>query len=232
MHNKILVVLLLIAAAALYWNPPIHQDPHYHAFQGPKSPIVWSNLAFALAGLAGLYHWRRAEWKPYNDKLPWLLFALSGPLIAAGSAYYHLNPNDATLVWDRIPMTLAFMPLVAAILAPKLTIPLTLIGPATVLYWQQTGDLRPYVLVQFFPILAISLKLIADAVPYTHTTRLWQMILLYSFAKLAEYFDAGLLAATALSGHTWKHLIAALALYLPLRMLTERQPKLNVLQAN
>lgn len=29
--------------------------------------------------------------------------------IAVGSTYYHWNPNDSTLVWDRLPMTLAFV---------------------------------------------------------------------------------------------------------------------------
>lgn len=230
MLNRILLALALVCAVALWISSPIHQDPSYHAFHGPQGPwsaIVWSNLPFAIAGLAGLYHWCKANWSGYNDKLPWLLVCLSGPLIAAGSAWYHLNPNNSTLVWDRIPMTLAFMPLLAAILAPILTIPLTIIGPATVLYWQYSGDLRPYVLVQFFPILAIPLKLLAGAIPYTHTHRLWQMTGLYLLAKIAEHADQALLAATSVSGHTWKHYFAALALYLPLRMLSEREHKAN-----
>lgn len=228
MLNPITLALAALTALVLFFIPPIHQDPNYHAFHGPQGPwsgIVWSNLPFALAGLAGLYHWLKADWKPYSDKAPWLLICLSGPLIAAGSAWYHLNPNNAALVWDRLPMTLAFMPLLAALFAPNLTIPLTIAGAATVIYWQQSGDLRPYVMAQFFPMLVIPLKLLSRTLPYTQTHRLWQMIGLYVLAKVAEHFDEALLAVTNLSGHTWKHCLAALALYLPLRMLSERQPK-------
>lgn len=231
MLDRILLGLALLCAAALLFAPPITQNPSYHDFhgpQGPWSPIVWSNLAFAIAGLAGLYHWRKAprlEVAPQgSDHFPWLLVALSGPLIAAGSAWYHLQPSDASLVWDRLPMTLAFMPLLAALWNPRLTIPLALFGLGSVLYWQQSGDLRPYVMVQFFPMLAIPLLLLSGRLPYTHTSRLWQMLGLYVVAKLAEHNDATLLAATHISGHTWKHLFAALALYLPLRMLSERRP--------
>ncbi len=226
MLRAIVPALAVLSAAGLAIAPPIAQDPGYHAFHGgggPWSMIVWSNLAFAIAGFAGFVHWLRAGWDGFDDRLAWLLVALSGPLIAAGSAWYHLQPSDASLVWDRLPMTLAFMPLLAAMLRPSWAVPLAVAGAGTVFFWQQTGDLRPYVMAQFFPMLAIPVQLLLKRLPYTGTARLWQMLGLYLLAKLAEYWDQGLLELSGISGHSWKHLIAAVALYLPLRMLVERR---------
>lgn len=47
----------------------------------------------------------------FNDSLQgelwgWTCFYIGVAAVGFGSAYYHLQPNDSTLVWDRLPVSL------------------------------------------------------------------------------------------------------------------------------
>jgi hypothetical protein len=174
-------------------------------------PNFWnvvSNLPFAVVGWIGLRAARNAAWR--------LLFA-GVFLTAFGSAYFHFAPRDATLVWDRIPMTLVFMSLLAIVLGDefgqrwrnRLLWPLAACGVASVLWWYWTGNVLPYGLVQFGPILLVL------AVMYSNprVRKLWPSLALYALAKIAETFDKAFYDALLWSGHTWKHLLAAAASY-------------------
>lgn len=187
---------------------PVTQSAAYHAFADQRALLgianfwnVVSNLAFVAAGIYGARRWRGAS-------LPYRVVNAAAFLIAAGSAYYHLAPSNGTLYWDRLPMTLAFMSVLAAAFSERMLIPLLIAGAASVEVWRQTGDLRFYGAVQFVPMLALL------AIP-----KWWPMIGLYAVAKLLEHFDGALFAAIGLSGHTLKHLAAAAALALALRTL-------------
>jgi hypothetical protein len=80
-------------------------------------------------------------------------------LTCVGSAYYHLAPDSSRLTWDRLPMGVAFMALLAAMISERIhpragmtLLALVLVGIASVLYWHWgeaagTGNLRPYVAV-------------------------------------------------------------------------------------
>jgi hypothetical protein len=158
-------------------------------------------------------------------------------LIGFGSGYYHLWPSNQTLVWDRLPMTLVFMALIAIIIAEYLSVnigkrllyPLLIVGGASVLYWDYTesngeGDLRFYILVQFMPLIAIPLILLFMKPTYTYGNRYWWLLCTYIFAKLFEYFDRFIFEVlTVLSGHTLKHLIAALGILLLLNGYNRRK---------
>src|SRR5262245_63120081 len=106
-----LVALLGLMAASLAilpLLPPIPQDPSYHQFADQRTllgiPHFWnvvSNLPFVLVGAIGLWQFGR-------DRASFVLF-LGVFLTGFGSAYYHWDPNDDTLFWDRLPMALTFM---------------------------------------------------------------------------------------------------------------------------
>jgi len=94
-------------------------------------------------------------------------------LTACGSGYYHLTPNNARLVWDRLPIMLVFMALLAAVIAERVTLRaglvlfplLEIIGIASVLFWRSSelqghGDLRFYAAVQVYAILLLLLALL------------------------------------------------------------------------
>ena len=118
-------------------------------------------------------------------------------------------------------MTVGFMGLLVALLAEHMgagvqrwgLVPAVAIGAATVVYWHLTDDLRPYVWVQFGPLLAIPTVLLIYPARYTHRSLLWVGLACYALAKVAEHLDASIFAMTGgtLSGHTLKHLLAALA---------------------
>lgn len=142
-----------------------------------------------------------------------------------GSGYYHLSPDNHTLVWDRLPMTIAFMALFSLLLHERVLptqktitlIPLLIIGAASVFYWDWTesqgkGDLRLYALVQFLPILLIPLILWLYPKRYLNGTNLLWAFVFYFAAKLLEHFD-GLIyeRLDVISGHSVKHISAAVA---------------------
>ncbi len=243
-HHTVLAVCALVAALAPWltaWLAPHFAQPQaYHDFADQRTLLgvphalnVLSNLAFIAAGAIGLARFAtlhfidgsmaaRASW--------WVLFA--GVLLTGfGSGWYHLDPNDATLVWDRLPMAFAFSGLIAGTLAeraPKLAWPLLVVlaavGAGSVLYWRATGNLLPYLVMQAgFIIIAVAATALMRA-PATLANRLYGAAALYAAAMISEKLDRPIEALTGglVSGHTLKHLFAAAAAYWVFRMLSKR----------
>lgn len=218
-------VVLGAPLALLFFHAPIAQDEAYHAFAGdgagviPNLGNVASNLPFLLVGIAGFVHCRRPESEMGRDA--WSVFFAGTALVAVGSAYYHWNPNDATLVWDRLPMTVAFMGLFVALMTeyvdPRveraLLLPAIVLGAASVAWWRYSGDLRVYLGVQFGPLLAIPVILALFPSRFTHGRYLVYGLVCYVLAKLAETYDREIFEFTAglIGGHPLKHLLAAAA---------------------
>ncbi len=241
----ILAVALIAIAVALF-APPIHQDPGYHAFADQREffgiPNFWnviSNSPYILVGLYGLWAWRRSRWSEPHDRWPWLAVALGTIFIGFGSGYYHVNPNNVTLFWDRLPMTLVFMGLFSAAIAERIHArwgilllgPFLLLGILSVEVWRRgelagAGDLRFYAIVQFYPVIALPLVLWLFRSRYTHGEMLWALAVLYLAAKFAEGFDRQVFAATGflVSGHTLKHFLSAAGMLETMRMLRLRRP--------
>ena len=79
-----------------------------------------------------------------------------------GSAYCHWNPNDRTLLWDRLPIALSFMAILAIIIEERVSTRagalllwlLLTLAVFSLLLWRWTDDLR-----LFFPFLAMLLIL-------------------------------------------------------------------------
>ncbi len=230
-RNLLILSAALIPLAAIWFVAPIPQDPAYHQFADQRSvarvPNFWnvvSNLPFAVLGVYGLAVRHRLHAKVSESA--YAMFCAGVCLVAAGSAYYHLDPSTATLVWDRLPMTIAFMALFAMVIGDRISPragemllwPLVAVGMASVAYWYWTelagaGDLRAYALVQFLPMLLIPLMLVLYPGEGVSARWLWAMLAVYGCAKLAEHFDRAIYAGAPLSGHTLKHLLAAGAVF-------------------
>jgi hypothetical protein len=166
-----------------------------------------------------------------SERLPFIVFFLGAFLTCFGSAYYHWAPDDATLAWDRLPMTLAFMALLAAVVGERIDAqagllllwPLVIAGAATVWWWRRSGNLWPYTGAQYFSIILIGLILMLFPPRYTRSLDLVWVTGFYILAKVAEALDRPIFTCTGfVSGHTIKHLVAALAVYWVLRMLQKR----------
>ncbi|MGI9308117.1 MAG: ceramidase domain-containing protein, partial [Gammaproteobacteria bacterium] len=215
----------------------------YHSFADQRAlfgvPNFWnviSNLPFLVIGAAGLFAVFNTERPTQITTTAWTVFFIGTVLTGLGSGWYHLQPDNDRLLWDRLPMTLMFMSLFSIILAEKVSLslgrlllwPLLAAGVASVVYWAFTeglgqGDLRPYALVQFLPGLLIPVCLFLSRNKDRVSLYIWALLAVYVAAKIAEYFDAQTYAAIQMGGHALKHLLAsgvplvALALFLFLR---------------
>ncbi len=255
MSSRARMWMLMICAATVIVAccilPRIPQPQSYHRFADHRSFLgtpnfgdVASNLPFAVIGAWGiafvLQSRRKRDHRTFLDEREqWpYLFAFVGLLLTAlGSSYYHLIPDNARLVWDRLPMTITFMSLVSAVIAERISVRLgiwllpvlLMIGPASVLqwYWSETrgaGDLRFYAAIQAYSALVILMALLFPR-RYTRTGDFGLVIGFYALAKLLELLDKQIFDALhVVSGHTLKHLAAAAAGYCILRMLQKREP--------
>ena len=219
-------LLALGAVVALFLISPIEQNEEYHNFSDQNTffqiPNFWnvvSNLPFLIVGLMGLFNLKAFA----EGKAQYLIFFLGIALVSLGSGYYHWNPNSETLVWDRLPMTVAFMALFSIIISefisPKtgarILIPSLLAGVLSVLYWVEYGDLRAYALVQFYPLLAIPVILLCFRSAYNLTSGYWLLLLAYIIAKFLEEYDHEVHnILSGVSGHTLKHIAAACGLFI------------------
>jgi len=242
-----LIAPAVILAMIALFLPVIPQPLSYHNFADQRGWIgipnfgdVVSNVPFAIVGIGGLlvmFTAGKLQFVDSRERWPYLVMFASLILTAIGSAYYHLAPDNDRLVWDRIPIMIVFMALLAAVIGERVGITaglalfpvLEIVGVASVLYWQSTeqrghGDLRFYAAVQVYAILILLLVLLLPP-RYTRGSDLAVVVGLYALAKLLEECDRQVFArGHIVSGHTLKHLAAAAAGYRVLRMLRKRLP--------
>jgi hypothetical protein len=226
----LLIAVTVIGIVTAFCLPPIPQDPTYHLFADRRTlfgmPNFWnviSNFPFVLVGLFGLSLLSRLPVS--TPRVAYIVFCLGGAGVGLGSAYYHYAPTMQTLVWDRLPMTIAFMALFAMVVRDRISVslgnrllwPLVLAGVCSVGYWYATelqghGDLRPYALIQFLPMLLMPLMLMLYVGKGLNTPWLWGTLATYALAKIAEYLDGAIYDVIAVeSGHSIKHVLGACA---------------------
>jgi hypothetical protein len=247
----LLCCLTLLVVAAIILAPRVPQPLSYHNFADQRAWLgipnfgdVTSNAPFAFIGIWGLIflfsHQSERSFADKRERISYFLIFFGLLLTAIGSSYYHLAPNNARLVWDRLPMTIVFMALVAAIIGERISIRASLIllpvllviGIGSVLQWywselQGRGDLRLYAAFQVYAGLVLLLMLALPA-RYTRSSDYAVIAGFYALAKILELTDRKIFQAIhAVSGHTLKHLAAALAGYWILRMLQKRRPLLH-----
>ena len=240
------LIIAVVAFIATFMVAPVPQDPAYHLFVDQREllgiPNFWnvvSNLPFILVGFAGV--WMLFKQRPPGEvselRIAYVIFFAGVALVSIGSGYYHLAPSNASLLWDRLPMTIAFMAFFAIIIGENISIkagvrllwPLLLVGLFSVVYWHLTeqrgaGDLRPYALVQFLPMVLMPLILLLFRSPYDTNKWLWLAMGAYGLAKVLEYADVPIYESLGMSGHTLKHVAAALTPLFILIGVYKRQP--------
>lgn len=227
-RELILFALIIFSLTILLFIEPIPQDLRYHTFADTRTILgipnfydVISNIPFAIVGLFGLSQ----VYIQRNNKntWSWLILFLSITLVAAGSSYYHFNPNNQSLTWDRLPMVIGFMALFAIVvgdyiyskLEKWLLLPMCMLGIFSVLYWNLTDDLKIYAWVQFFSS-GLLLIVIFLYKPNTYKTKyLIIAFVFYTLSKISEHFDHTIFSGTndVISGHTIKHLLAGIATF-------------------
>ena len=236
-YYKIIVLLAVFAitAVALAFADPIAQDLAYHRFSDcremfgiPHFMDVLSNLPFVIIGLMGFKLVGKA-YRKHSMAYFIITFTLFvGVLFTGlGSAFYHYAPNNFSLIFDRLPMTLVFNALFATVIYDYVDrragaivfYGLLMAGIYSILYWYYTelmgaGDLRMYAFIQFFPVVAVPLILIFYKNNQLYTKLLISAFVAYAIAKLCEHFDAQVFSfLKVVSGHTIKHLFSAIAVW-------------------
>jgi hypothetical protein len=234
LRTVLLIGVTLVAIGLALFLPATPQPTAYHDFADKRLAYgienfldVASNAAFAFAGIVGLVLVlrRRTCFASPAERLPYLVFCIGVLMTAAGSCYYHLKPNNETLFWDRLPMTIAFMSLIAAQIVDRIDVragllalvPMLLVGIGSVVYWivterQGQGNVVPYAVLQAYAVIVL-LKLAAiHPSRYSHGAAIYVVFLGYLLAKVFEHYDRQIFELTgSVSGHTLKHVVAGLA---------------------
>lgn len=220
------LIILLILAIFL---PSIQQDQNYHNFADQRALFgvnnafdTLSNLAFIIVGILGLFNFYNNKFIKISNSFSVILnlFFISIILTGLGSGYYHLSPNDFTLVFDRLALTLVFTFILAMLANVRISersgfhtlAELIILAPLTVLIWNYNGNLTPYAVLQFGGIIIIVLTLLLTKAQ-KQSPCFASLIILYGFAKVTEFYDVEIfkLSQNLISGHTLKHLIGAIA---------------------
>ena len=222
----ILLGLVTICFLAIFFFDPYPQRLIYHDFadQRPLFGIknsfnVLSNIPFSIAGIWGFLYMKK-----YPVKIAWsswLVCFMGVFLVGFGSGYYHDTPNNQTLIWDRLPLTIGFMGLFSALMTTyisekleKFLLPITvLFGAFSVIYWAQYDDLRFYFYVQAIPLICIPFVIALFQTQEIKKSYIGLALSFYVLAKVLEFTDDKIFNLTggAMSGHTLKHLFAAAA---------------------
>ena len=202
----LLILLTLFVAGFYYCHAPMPQDLAYHQFADQRTflhiPNFWlviSNLPFIFVGVMGIQQLscnHGIVFRKSREKAAYWIFFIAAIAIGFGSSYYHWAPDNATLIYDRLPMTLAFMGILSAIMNERISVrlawllwPLLLLGLGSVLYWYHTDDLRLYYFVQISPIICLPLLLLLFPATYTKGQYIWLTVAAYVLAKWFEAED-------------------------------------------
>jgi len=227
----LLFAIAIIGIIIVFSMQPIAQDIKYHNFTDsyslfsiPNFYNVISNIGFITLGLYGFL-----KVLSTNNKNCLIYFLTIGIILTGlGSGYYHWNPNNITLIFDRLPMVIVFMTFFTFIISNYITsknyktyFSLFLsTGIISILYWSytesiDTGDLRLYALVQFLPMLLIPVIILLYKNKNNNSYYIFPVLGLYILAKLCEHFDEFIyyFLKESISGHSIKHLFAAVAAY-------------------
>jgi Ceramidase len=238
---KLLYIISIVAVVAIIFVKPILQSQEYHSFADQSTffwiPNFWnviSNLPFVIIGSIGILKvFNSIKNSPLKQSFVWFFIGIL--LTGFGSAYYHYNPSDVTLIWDRLPMTISFMSFLSIIIGEfihlnfgkKALYPFLIIGILSIIYWIVLQDLRMYLLVQFLPITLIPIILFLSRNSLKLKKYFWLILTTYIIAKFLESYDLFVYNTTykTISGHTLKHLVASIGPLIFYRFIQEKFSK-------
>ncbi len=243
----------LVTTVSLALTTTVLLAPHvplgsaYHDFADKRTILgipncldVLSNVPFIIVGAWGVFWLQRrlsnSSFVVRQERVPYLFFFAGVGLTGVGSFWYHLAPGNSRLPWDLLPIACCFMSMLAIVIIERIStsagfwvfVPLLALGVASVVSWYYTeaqghGDYRFYLAAQFLPPILVAMIIAFFPGRYTRTDYLAIAFFLYVLAKIFERFDNQIYSVLGVSGHSLKHLTAAVSCYWILRMLQQRR---------
>lgn len=245
----IAIITLLSFVAVFLFVPPFPQWSSYHQFADNRSFLfipnfgnVSSDIFYCIVGILG-FSVLHQQWKDNKlhgkEVIVFLILFIGVFLNGFGSAYYHWAPNNESLMWDRIPISIVFMSFLSLTFMERVnfnvgfwSLPLLLVfGVGSVVYWGWSesvgrGDLRFYLFVLFYPLILIYSILFFFRKSYPPLMAYIWILIFYILARIFEYFDHAIYALGGIiSGHTLKHVFSAIAAYWFVEILLAKKAK-------
>jgi hypothetical protein len=202
----------------------------------PNAFDVLSNAPLGLAGLWGLatLKWSTPSGLRASTHLVLRVFFWGLLCTAAGSAIYHWAPDAPGLVLDRLGMAVTFAGAlglsmaerVGARIARHAMLAVWVLGGLSAVMPLAHGNVLPWAVVQFGGLAFLVWAALRQPLPFAIGVSLGGVLALYALAKLFELGDASVFEATGgwVSGHTLKHVTAALAAWPVIRAMRQNAP--------
>lgn len=222
----------VLGVAITVWSSLPKQDPSsYFNFADqrmylgiPNFSDVVSNLLFIYVGLWGMLLFFTPLWlrRPKGIMVTLFFVNLSVFCVGWGSSIFHMSPDPASLFWDRAPMAAMFMALLILIFSDRAPSPwwsVLLLPAMAVGVWSAwhasfgIQDIRYYVLIQFGAILMAFIFLVLRKALFLNNALMYSALAFYAVAKFFEVSDHATLELWGVSGHTLKHIVAAIAVF-------------------
>ena len=215
--------------AGLIWPKlPITDSPSYFDFADKRSFLgidntfdVITNLGFVVVAIYGLLLIRKNKNLSKEYLIMGLILSAAILLTFVGSSYFHLLPNPQRLFWDRLPMTLIFGAMTSLLIIDRIdryvgvivaSILIPLSAFSAIGWHLDWLTLKPYIMLQFGSLVFVFLIALLRPKGLIPNSAIWWSLGLYSLAKGLETFDTQIFELTTiLSGHSLKHLVAAVA---------------------
>ena len=236
-----LVALFLFIIVALFYGP-ISQPQEYHDFADgrellgvPNALDVISNLAILCPGVLGLsfIYERRNKSQVSEDEISIHITLFSGMILTfAGSVWFHLDPTDSTMLWDRLGMSVVIGSCISLLihdmwdrnLAGQIHLPVVIASIISVLWWPVFDDLRIYFIVKHHPFILFPILLFCGNRVYDKISGYYWGLSMFLLATIFEFADQQIFELTGIiSGHTLKHIAAGIGLWFLMVMIRDRQ---------
>ncbi|GLT75925.1 hypothetical protein SLA2020_476150 [Shorea laevis] len=235
-------------AAFLCWlflmliTPKIPLSPHNPLFADmrnflgmPNTLNVISNFPFLIVGVLGFVLSLGGSF--FNISLRgevwgWVLFYAGIASMAFGSAYYHLKPDESRVMWDTLPMMIAYSSLFSSFIIERLgeriglscLLSLLIVAVISIIYARTFSDLRLCITFQSIPCIAIPVMTFLFPPKYSHSMYWLWAAGACIVAKVEALADMKIYRANRyiISGHSLEHLCSAIAPVLLTVMLMHR----------
>ncbi|KAG5045047.1 hypothetical protein JHK86_014453 [Glycine max] len=243
--SRIWGATFLCCMCLIFFTPRIPRSPKHHQFVDMRNLLgvantlnVMTNFPFLVVGVLGLV--LALEGGVFNissqgEVWTWALFYAGIAGVAFGSAYYHLKPDDHRVLWDTLPMMVAFSSLLSSLVVERLgqriglccMFALNLAAFLCVVYERIYNDIRFCMMFQLTLPLAIPVIAVLYRSKYTHSRYWFISTGIYLLAKFEGATDRKLYHVNnyIISGHSLEHLCLALIPILLSVMLIHRELK-------